>query len=278
VTVEVAEPFATKLVGDAITLDCPAFTPAAVKVTRAVGVIVRLSVVSVAVKVAVPAAVELVVNVAIPLALDVTPPVGAKVPTPVLERETFLPETGLSYKSLKVTVRVEFVLPSAITDEGELVNNECAASTGPGTNVTTTVWVSVMLSSVSVAVKVAVPAAVDWVVKVTTPLALDVVPEEKVPTPVLLRETFFPETGLLLASSRVTVIVEVALPSAIREVGDLVTVETVALTAAALTVIPLWIPVIAVTVSVAVILCVPAVFKVTPLVKVWTPVSAVTKG
>ena len=39
------------------------------------------------------------------------------------------------------------------------------------------------------------------------------------------RVTVLPETGLRLASSRVTVIVEVVVPSAVTEVGEATTVE-----------------------------------------------------
>jgi hypothetical protein len=48
--------------------------------------------------------------------------------------------------------------------------------------------------------------------------------------------TVFPDTGLLLASSRVTVMVEVVLPSAGTEVGEAATVDTDADTAPAVNV------------------------------------------
>ena len=77
--------------------------------------------------------------------------------------------------------------------------------------------------------KTSVPAVVDFTVKVTTPKAL-LDPEAALivgePGPEdFARVTVLPDTGLLLASSRVTVTVEVALPSAVTEMGEATTVE-----------------------------------------------------
>ena len=91
------------------------------------------------------------------------------------------------------------------------------------------VWVTVRVSVVSVAWKTSAPAVVDFTVKVTTPKAsLDpdaaLIVGEPGPED-FARVTVLPDTGLLLASSRVTVTVEVALPSAVTEMGEATTVE-----------------------------------------------------
>ncbi|MCX5875357.1 MAG: hypothetical protein NT087_03475 [Deltaproteobacteria bacterium] len=65
---------------------------------------------------------------------------------------TVLPETGLPELSFKVTVTVEVVEPSAVTDAGLAVTVETVALTGPGVKVTVAVWAMVMLSVVSLAV------------------------------------------------------------------------------------------------------------------------------
>jgi hypothetical protein len=83
-------------------------------------------------------------------------------------------------------------------------------------------------SEVSVAVIVAVPATMDFTVKVAIPEAF-VVPEIVVMVSVAprleLSETDFPETKFPFESFKVTVIVEVALPSAVSETGEAVTVD-----------------------------------------------------
>jgi hypothetical protein len=70
-------------------------------------------------------------------------------------------------------------------------------------------------------------------VKVTTPVALDEpLAAEIVELPLpAVSVTVLPLTGLLFASIRVTVIVEVVVPSAITDVGFALTVDTNALTA-----------------------------------------------
>ena len=87
---------------------------------------------------------------------------------------------------------------------------------------------------VSVAAKTSAPTVVDFTVKVTTPEAL-LTPEARltvgVPGPaVFARVTVLPATGLLSASCKVTVIVEVAEPSATTEVGNATTVDWAAVT------------------------------------------------
>lgn len=92
----------------------------------------------------------------------------------------------------------------------------------PGVKVTVAVWVMVMLSVVSVAVKTGAPVTVDFTVNEATPEAL-VVPETVVMVSVAPRleakVTVFPATGLEAASLRVTVMVDVVAPSAVTEVG-----------------------------------------------------------
>jgi hypothetical protein len=70
-------------------------------------------------------------------------------------------------------------------------------------------------------------------------------------------------------------VTELDVPATVGE-GMPLTVNVLA--AAGLTTIPVWLPVIeGVTVSVAVIDCVPAVLRVNPLVNVCTPLSPATK-
>jgi hypothetical protein len=65
---------------------------------------------------------------------------------------TVFPLTGLLLLSNKVTVIVEVVTPSAVTDVGLAVTVDFVALTGPGVNVTEAVWVMLMLSVLSFAV------------------------------------------------------------------------------------------------------------------------------
>jgi len=94
--------------------------------------------------------------------------------------------------------------------------------------------VTVTLSVVSVAVKTGAPAVVEVTVKVTTPEA-SLAPEAAEIVSVASRldasVTVRPSTGLLPASFKVTVIVELVTPSAATEIGDADTVELAALTA-----------------------------------------------
>ena len=152
-----------------------------------------------------------------------------------------MPDTGLPLASFRVTVIVEMATPLAMTEVGDALTVDCAADTGPAANATVAVWLMVIESVVSVAVKTSAPAVVDFTVKVTTPEAL-LAPEGAlmvgVPGPeVFARLTVLPATGLPLASFRVTVIVEVVLPSAMTEVGDALTVDCAAETGPGVTVI-----------------------------------------
>jgi hypothetical protein len=237
VIVDVATPSATTLVGLATTVEVVAETPPMTKVTAAVWVIVIVSVVSVAVSVLVPAVVERTVPVVCPLALvtaagctivSVAPREEAKV--------TVLPATGLLLVSRSVTVSVDVATPSAVTVVGLATTVEVVADTAPAVNVTAAVWVTTMESVVSVAVSVLGPAVVDRTVPVVCPAALvtaagctivSVAPRDDA------KVTVLPLTGLLLASRKVIVIVDVVVPSATTDVGLATTVEVVAETAPA---------------------------------------------
>ena len=63
-----------------------------------------------------------------------------------------MPETGFDWASFSVTVTVEVVEPSAVTEAGAAVTVDCAAVTAPAVKVTAAVWVTVTESVVSVAV------------------------------------------------------------------------------------------------------------------------------
>ena len=131
--------------------------------------------------------------------------------------------------------------------DGDVEGEPAAALDGADTTscpvVKVTVGECVMTtpSVVSVARKESVPAVVELTVKVATPEVL-LVPRMVVmvgePGPELsARETVLPDTGLLEASFRVTVIVEVVTPSAGTEVGNAVTVDSAALAGPPMTVI-----------------------------------------
>jgi hypothetical protein len=109
----------------------------AVNVTVAVCVIGNESVESVAVKTSAAAVVDLTVNVTTPNAL-LAPEAALMVGEPepeVLASVTVLPETGFILASFSVTVTVEVVTPSAVTEAGEAVTVDCAAVTALGLTV-----------------------------------------------------------------------------------------------------------------------------------------------
>jgi hypothetical protein len=143
----------------------------------------------------------------------------------------------LPLASLACTVIVEVEEPLAVIEDGLAVIVVAAALTGPGLKVTVGFVLSVIESVVSVAVKVSTPVIVDFTVNVTTPSAeLDPDAGLIVAAPVCARVTVFPETGLPCASKRVTVIVDVATPSAAKEVGNAETVDCAAETGPAVNV------------------------------------------
>jgi hypothetical protein len=270
VIVDVTTPSATTVVGLAVTVEVVADTPPMTNVTAAVWVTVIVSVVSVAVSVPVPAVVDRTVPVVCPLAfvtaagwtiVSVAPRDDAKV--------TVLPATGLLLVSRKVIVIVDVATPSAVTVVGLATTVDALADTAPAVNVTAAVCVTVIASVVSVAVSVLVPAVVDRTVPVVCPLAsvgaagwtrVSVAPRDDV------RLTVLSLTGLLLASRKVIVIVDVVVPSATTDVGLATTVDVVADTAPAPhvtlevggCVASLVLPVVPATVSVAVIVIGPS--------------------
>jgi hypothetical protein len=184
---------------------------------------------------------------------------------------TVLPLTGLPLPSRSVTVIVEVATPSAVTVAGLAVTVDVVAETAPAVNVTDAVCVSVMVSVVSVAVIVLVPAVVERIAPVVWPAAsvaaagcviVSVAPREEV------RLTVFPLTGLPLLSRSVTVIIDVATPSAATVPGLTATVDVVADTAPAVNVTAaVCVTVTLSVVSVAVIVLVPAVVeRIVPVV------------
>jgi hypothetical protein len=264
VIVDVVVPSAATVVGLAVTVEVVADTAPAVNVTVAVWVTTIESVVSVAVSVLGPAVVDRTVPVVCPLALVAA--AGCPIVSVAPREEanvTVLPLTGLLFASRNVTVIVEVTTPSAATVVGLATTVEVVAETAPMANVTDAVCVSVMVSVVSVAVSVLGPAVVDRTVPVVWPAAsvaaagcpmVSVAPREEANVTVL------PLTGLPLASRRVTVIVEVATPSAATVPGAAVTVDTVADTAPAVNVTAaVWVTTIESVVSVAVSVLGPAV-------------------
>ena len=100
---------------------------------------VTLSVVSVAVKTGAPAVVDLTVKVTTPEASE--GPEAAEIVSvaPRLEASiTVLPGTGWLLASLSVTVTVEVVLPSAVTEDGEAETVESVAVGAAGSSTTST--------------------------------------------------------------------------------------------------------------------------------------------
>ena len=98
------------------------------------------------------ATVSLTVKVATPEPL-VTPETVVIVEEPLpLASVTVLPEMGCNCASISVTVTVEVATPFAVTDVGEALTVDWAAVTGPAVKLTVAVWVTVIVSVVSVAV------------------------------------------------------------------------------------------------------------------------------
>lgn len=188
---------------------------------------------AVAVKTSAPAVVDWTVKVAMPEP-SVVADAGAMtgVPGPeVLASVTSLPDRGLLSPFFTVTVIVEVVVPSATTEVGEADTVELAALTAAERKVTVAVCVTVTLSVVSVAVKTGEPAVEDFTVNVTTPEPLET-PEAAEIVSVAPRleasVTVLPGTAALVASFRVTVIVDSVAPSLATVVGLATTVEVAA--------------------------------------------------
>jgi hypothetical protein len=198
-------------------------------VTLAVWVTVIESVVSVAVMVEFPMVDDFTVKVATPeLSVVAETTVMVSVAPRLEESETNFPLTPFEFTSLRVTVIVEVETPSSVTDIGEAETVDWAALTEPAAKVTVAVWVIVTESVASVAVKLGAPEVDDFIVKVATPEAF-VVPETVVMVSVAprleLNVTVLPETTFEFASFKVTVMVEVVLPSAAILVGEATTVD-----------------------------------------------------
>jgi hypothetical protein len=152
VTVEVVEPSAVTEPGAAETVDAVASTAPAVNDTVAVCVTVTESVLSVAVYVVDSTAASTTVNVAWPEPFVVAETVVIVEEPPLFARVTVFPLTGFERVSFNVTVIVDAVEPSAVTDAGEAETVDWAALTAPLVNVTDAVCVTVTESVLSVAV------------------------------------------------------------------------------------------------------------------------------
>jgi hypothetical protein len=119
-------------------------------------------------------------------------------------------------------------VPLAVTEVGLAVTEDCEVETAPAVNVIEAVWLTVILSVESVAVRVGVPEMLDFTVKVATPEALVVADEGEivsVPARLELRLTTLPAMALPVPSFKVTNTVEVELPLAVTEVGLALTVD-----------------------------------------------------
>src|SRR5438270_488475 len=115
--VEVVDPSAVTEAGLALTVEAEALTVPAMKFTVAVSVTHSTTA-------------SLAVNVTCPLALVVPLTVViVELPLPAV-RETVLPFTTFPPASLRVTVTVDVVDPSAVTDVGLAVTVEVPALTG----------------------------------------------------------------------------------------------------------------------------------------------------
>ena len=230
--VVVAAPSATTEAGEAVTSELVALTDVGAKATVAVCATTMTSVPSVAVKMAEPAVVDFTVKVTNPEALE--DPEAAEIVSvaPRLEASvTVLPETGALVRVNRVTVTVDVATPLAVTDVGEALTVEWVGSGAPAANVTVAVCAITIPSVVSVAVRMAEPAVVDFTVKVTIPFVSEM-PDAGNIVSVAPRldasVTVLPAAGLLLESFKVTVMVAVLTPSLPTVMGIAATVELVA--------------------------------------------------
>jgi hypothetical protein len=231
--VEAPTPSAATATGEAVTVELVALTEVGVKATVAVCATTMPSVVSVAVQTAEPAVVDFTVKVTTPEALE--DPEAAEIVSAVPRLEasvTVLPETGALPRVKSVTVIVDVVTPLAVTEVGDAVTVEVVGSGAPTAKFTVAVCATTTLSVVSVAVKTAESTVVDFAVKVTTPFVPEVPEAGKIVSVAPRLEasvTVLPETGRLLESFKVTVMVAVLIPSLATVIGMAATVELVAL-------------------------------------------------
>lgn len=169
----------------------------------------------------VSAAVEAMVPVVCPAPSVATEGCTSVFPLPVAAKVALVPEIGLLKASRRRMVTTEVVVPSAKTfvlGEAEIV--EFAAEGAPAVKVTEVVAV---LNPVGVAMLIVfVSATVDLTVPVATPDAFVTTAGcvRVFPVPVEAKVVETPLTGLLFASRRVIVSVEVAVPSAVALLGD----------------------------------------------------------
>jgi len=246
VIVEVVEPSAKTAAGAAVTVELAALPVPATKLTVAVCTTIRLSLASVAVKIGAPVVVAFTVKVTTPDESEAPEAAEIVSAAPRLEASvTVLPETPRLLTFFKVTVMVDVEMPLAVTVVGEAATVELAPLVAVVAKATLTVWLTTTLSVVSVAVKTGVPVVADFTLNVTTPVSLEG-PEAAEMVSVAPRleanVTVLPATGLLVASFKVTVMVEVVTPSLATVVGLAATVELAVLAGAAGVVSTIWIP------------------------------------
>jgi len=220
VIVLVADPSATRVVGLPTTVELAADGVLATNVTSAVSTTFTVPLTT-ALIVEVPVVVEETVPVITPAAFVL--PTGCVIVSVAPREElnvTVAPDTGLLLASNTVTVIVLVAAPSATTLAGEEFTVDVVASGTSALNVK--VAVCVIDTPAATALITAVPEVIEDTVPLVCPAA-SVAPAGCAMVSVAplaeLNVTFTPGTGLLLASSTVTVIVLVADPSATRVVG-----------------------------------------------------------
>jgi hypothetical protein len=231
VIVELLVPLLAVIVpGAAVTVDCPALTPAGVTVTDAVCVTaVPLIVAETSLF---PGPVELSVPVATPVVFVVVPGCVRVFPLPVAANTTVAPWIGLPNASRAMTVMVAVLAPLlAAIVVGAATTVDCPALTAAGVTVTVAVWVIPVPSIV--AETTLSPAPVALSVPVATPPASVVAPGgvSVFPPPVAASTTVAPWIGFPKASRAVTVMVAISLPAVI-DPGAAATVDCAALTPA----------------------------------------------
>lgn len=139
---------------------------------------------------------------------------------------TFLPGTTVPPESLSVTVIVDCVDPSSATVLGEALTVEALAEAAPW-NTTVVVPRTMPPSVVSVAVYVTDSAVVSFTVNVTEPLVVvdGLVVITELPALAVRATWVLDVTSVFVASFKVTVIVEVVVPSFGTLDNDAATVE-----------------------------------------------------
>lgn len=218
VTVEVATPSAATKLGEAAIVEVATFGAPATKVTVVVTPVRPAG--AETLRVFISATVDFMDPVVTPDALVVEAGWVSVFPVPVEVNVTLDPLIALPFTSLSVIVTTDVAVPSAVTLPGEAAIVEVLALTGPGTNVTVEVTAP---NPAGVAIlRVFTSEAVEAIVPVVIPdaLVVEVGWSSVFPVPVAVKAAVLPLTGLLFASFRVMVTVEVAAPSAVTVVGD----------------------------------------------------------